>query len=261
MVNAPSMGLKLILAVTLTVSTCSPTASAQSGLPNPAVTKGTKVVVAPRPPSSSGNAQPVSNAPKYTDGKEFALWNKYEDVAIHFNTLIMQLRTQALAAIAGVVTVGGLAISFAGKSTRATQWHILFGTIFFLTLAWVSLGALDLLYYDRLLTGAVNAILEHEDATSVLDSAGKPIMDGDGNEMRTIILSRRISQAVPNHFIAVGTFYGLIFLGLLSGLIYTGLHFRGQQLEQGGKLECTIDRAPSDKLQLTVEPAVPANHA
>jgi hypothetical protein len=233
-------------------------AYAQSAPPSKAAAQKPNNIVATPPLPTSPSSTP-SPAPKYVEGKDFALWNKYEDVAIHFNTLIMQLRTQALAAVAGVVTIAGLAISFAGKSARATEWHILFGTILFLTLAWIALAILDIFYYDELLKGAVTALLEHEAATSVLDNAGNPMKDKSGKNIPAIILSTRINQAVPPTLYPIWSFYGLVLAGLLFGLGYTGFQFfRSPGGDAGGKLECKIDRAPSEKLQITVEPTAVA---
>jgi hypothetical protein len=35
------------------------------------------------------------------------LWGKYEDIAMHFNELLIRLRTQALGAVATIVTAAG----------------------------------------------------------------------------------------------------------------------------------------------------------
>lgn len=142
---------------------------------------------------------------------------------MHFNSLGMQLRTQALAAIASVVTISGLALSFAGKSARPVQWRIFSGAIRFLAIAWLALAVLDIFYYDKLLTGAVNAILEHESRTPLLkDGAGQPIKV-NGVEVHRINLSTRIDKAVtsPPRFWVVLGFYSIVFLGLVIGALFT----------------------------------------
>jgi hypothetical protein len=65
--------------------------------------------------------------PKYTERSDFALWDRYENVAMHFNDLIIRLRTQALGALAGVVAISGLAVNFAQKAESRSQWVILLG--------------------------------------------------------------------------------------------------------------------------------------
>ena len=37
----------------------------------------------------------------------YDLWTKYEDIAMHFNDLLIKLRTQALAAVAALTTLSG----------------------------------------------------------------------------------------------------------------------------------------------------------
>ena len=114
---------------------------------------------------STSSEPAVTPTPNYSESSEFVLWSKYEDVAMHFNDLIIKLRTQALAGLAGVITVSGLAVNFVGKPTSHTEWEVLFATVLFLTLAWIALLLLDLFYYDKLLQGAVNALYQHEKDT------------------------------------------------------------------------------------------------
>ena len=102
---------------------------------------------------------------KYTDTSDFALWDKYESVAMHFNELTIRLRTQALGALTGVVAISGFAVTFAQKAESRAQWVVLFGALLFFTFAWIAIWVLDLGYYNKLLWGAVQAILEHEEHT------------------------------------------------------------------------------------------------
>jgi hypothetical protein len=39
------------------------------------------------------------------------LWDKYEQIAMHFNELLIRLRTQALGAVATIVTAAGFLVS------------------------------------------------------------------------------------------------------------------------------------------------------
>ncbi|MBY0539348.1 hypothetical protein K2P56_02860 [Patescibacteria group bacterium] len=88
------------------------------------------------------------------------LWDKYEEVAMHFNDLLIKLRIQALAGVAGITTL----VSLFAKSPSGTEvnWEIaalvFCGLIFF----WIAIAIIDLLYYNRLLWGAVRTILELE---------------------------------------------------------------------------------------------------
>jgi hypothetical protein len=169
-----------------------------------------------------GNQTSQTNPAKYTEGSEFALWSKYEDIAMHFNSLLMQLRVQALAALAGVVTISGLALGFAKEQTRRIGWRVLSGAMGFLVLAWVALWILDLGYYDRLLQGVVHAITEHEDRTPLLvDGSGKQISI-DNKPVHTINASTRIkANSFEYHWVIICVFYSLVLIGLAAGAFFT----------------------------------------
>lgn len=47
-------------------------------------------------------------------GDLMALWTKYEDVAMHFNDLIMRWRLQAIGGLAGLLTLSGFVVGDAG---------------------------------------------------------------------------------------------------------------------------------------------------
>ena len=90
----------------------------------------------------------------------FELWQKYEDIAMHFNDLLIKLRTQALGAIAALATIIGV-FAKAGED-RHTSWEMVafaFATLFAF---WLAIWVIDFCYYNRLLKGAVAALLEVE---------------------------------------------------------------------------------------------------
>lgn len=90
------------------------------------------------------------------------LWAKYEDVAMHFNDLLMRLRTQALGAVAAIVAVASFVFEGGFGEERGLPWFsICVGSILLLC-AWLMVFMLDAFYYSRLLTGAVDALLEIE---------------------------------------------------------------------------------------------------
>lgn len=99
---------------------------------------------------------------KLDDATSFALWSKYEDVAMHFNDLIIRLRIQALGGVTAVFALSGIAINIAGTSMTSEQLDVIFGTLVFLIFAWMAIACLDLFYYYTLLLGAVDALLEIE---------------------------------------------------------------------------------------------------
>lgn len=80
-----------------------------------------------------------------------AQWAKYEDIAMHFNTLILQFRLQAVGGLAALATVALVASEKAPPAVRRrsllrVNWMMLF--------LWIGLGVLDLGYYNELLRGA-----------------------------------------------------------------------------------------------------------
>jgi hypothetical protein len=101
------------------------------------------------------------NFPAYEVPDRLDLWAKYEDVAMHFNDLLMRLRTQALAGIAAVSTLVGI---FTKDNLLQVQSSWLVATFIFLGMAafWIAIGTLDLFYYNRLLNSAVAALINLE---------------------------------------------------------------------------------------------------
>jgi len=93
-----------------------------------------------------------------------ALWAKYEDIAMHFNDLLMRLRSQSLAGIAAISTFVGI-FTKGGSDDIRTDWLI--ATCIFTAAAmfWMAIWCLDILYYNRLLFGAVTALRQIEKET------------------------------------------------------------------------------------------------
>jgi len=90
----------------------------------------------------------------------FEVWKEYENIAMHFNELIIRLRIQALG---GIATISALTGFFSMGDTPADfRWSILGGVLFLLCLVWVAIWRLDMSYYDKLLIGSVDAIIEVE---------------------------------------------------------------------------------------------------
>jgi purine-cytosine permease-like protein len=92
------------------------------------------------------------------------LWEKYEEIAMHFNDLLMRIRMQSLAGITALSTLIGL-FGGAASDDAFANWLIataLFGAMLFV---WLAIFCLDYFYYSRLLNGAVAAILALEERT------------------------------------------------------------------------------------------------
>jgi hypothetical protein len=113
------------------------------------------------------------------------LWEKYEEVAMHFNELLIRLRTQALGAVATIVTAAGFLVS---RGSTTEPWWAVSAVSVLLLIAWCTLWMIDVFYYSRLLRGAVNALLRLEGesgglidlSTSVEKLFGRP----DSNAVR-----------------------------------------------------------------------------
>lgn len=108
---------------------------------------------------------PTLPLPSLTDGQRrwLDLWAKSEEIAMHFNQLIVTFRLRALAAI-GVA--GGLigTVLLNEKTAQVTRFnYVAFaGAMFFIAILWLAVWAIDLLYYHRLLLGAVAELLRLE---------------------------------------------------------------------------------------------------
>lgn len=92
-----------------------------------------------------------------------SLWEKYEKVAMHFNDLLMRLRSQGLAGIAAIATIVGI-ITKSGTSNVDSNWLLATAIFIALGVFWIAIFFLDFFYYNRLLAGAVTAITKLEDA-------------------------------------------------------------------------------------------------
>ena len=140
------------------------------------------------------------------------LWEKYEDIAMHFNDLLMRLRSQGLAGVAALSTLVGI---FAKQEPSNFQIDWLVAMFIFVALAasWVAIGCIDLLYYNRLLMGAVAALVELEECSK--DSRI------DGINMSTLIV--REFTAKPNYssFKGVFLFYGIVFMLTVGGIMFS----------------------------------------
>jgi hypothetical protein len=104
---------------------------------------------------SSGDSPQDHCVPKNFDDV-FKLWSKYEDTAMHFNDLLIRLRVQVL----GGVTLSGTLAATLLKEQNSDSLRYVF--LLFLV-GWIAVWVLDMGYYNRLLSGAVDGIIELED--------------------------------------------------------------------------------------------------
>jgi hypothetical protein len=145
------------------------------------------------------------------------LWAKYEDIAMHFNDLLIRLRTQALAAVAAISTVVGI-FTKTEPSAVHVSWEIATAVFVALIIFWIAIWLVDRLYYNRLLIGAVIALREIEKESK------KPNPDLAINMSTTIeeYVAHPVSAYRPFWHrvqlkIGVYVFYGLVFIALILG--------------------------------------------
>lgn len=149
----------------------------------------------------------------------FSVWKEYEGVAMHFNDLLIRLRTQALGGVAALAALA--AVMVRGDLAPKLRWAVLVCAFILLVLFWVAVWILDMRYYNRLLHGAVKALLEVEE----LSRQKLPIPG--------LVLSTRIEETAERGIarsiegrpsfgaarLPLWWFYGSVCLGLLIGLV------------------------------------------
>jgi hypothetical protein len=144
----------------------------------------------------------------------FDVWDKYENIAMHFNDLLIKLRTQSLGGVAAITSI----VAIISKDSSGFNWAIMSGVFFFLITFWVAIWILDFKYYNRLLVGAVEALLEIEKLTK------------DNSSVSELNLSHKIEDAVAGKLIKSSElqknlsfgrkwYYGIVFSSLMIGLI------------------------------------------
>ena len=147
--------------------------------------------------TSSGDPVEDRSVPKNFDDV-FKLWSKYEDTAMHFNDLLIKLRVQVL----GGVTLSGTLAATILKEQNSDSLRYVF--LSFLV-SWIAVWVLDMCYYNRLLSGAVDGIVELE------------------QKFPEFQLSTKIKESVSKSWAkASGAmyFYSIIFFGLIMISIF-----------------------------------------
>jgi hypothetical protein len=147
----------------------------------------------------------------------FDLWKEYERIAMHFNDLIIKLRSQSLGAVAAFATL--VAVITKNETAPELRWGFLTGTFALLSVFWIAVWMLDMCYYNRLLAGAVDAILKIE-SESKLSSTVSEI------DLSTRIEARVKSGSVGNNNFRQA-FYALVLAALLVSLGISVHYLRG----------------------------------
>jgi hypothetical protein len=134
------------------------------------------------PPPPTVAVCPAPQPPEDKKVTRFEIWTEYEKIAMHFNDLLIRLRTQALGGVAAVAVL--TAVIARGDISVTLRWEVLVAAFGMLLFFWGAIYVLDTYYYNRLLEGAVDAIVELEES----DEKGAPF--------RGLQMSTRIEKIV-----------------------------------------------------------------
>jgi hypothetical protein len=157
----------------------------------------------------------------------FKLWKEYEGVAMHFNDLIIRLRTQSLGGVAAFAALA--AVVAKGDTPAELRWGVLSGGFALLIMFWIAVWILDMGYYNRLLHGAVIALLALESG-----SHGSKRVD-------RIELSSKIEEYMTSNRRVDGKFsrvmfYVVVLIALVAGLAFCVCNFWWVEKSYGGDL-------------------------
>jgi hypothetical protein len=141
------------------------------------------------------------------------LWEKYEDIAMHFNDLLMRLRTQSLAGVAALSTLVGV-FTKGGPGTN-TGWLVAGAVFTAMALFWMAICCVDITYYNRLLRGAVTALkrLEYESKPTALTASEinmSTLIEAEFNEPL-------VSCEAMKPVVGILVFYATVFVTLACG--------------------------------------------
>jgi hypothetical protein len=165
------------------------------------------------------------------------LWVEYEKIAMHFNDLLMRLRTQSLAGIAAVSTLVGIFSKTENTTGAQFDWLIAQALFFAMGFFWIAIWCLDMLYYNRLLSGAVNALQKLEPQT-------KPGVTFDGEINMSTLIEEEFSAWAWNlkrpRYKGVVAFYVIVFFAIVLGILFSA-HMRGQ-IDLAALLPCLFSK-------------------
>lgn len=184
------------------------------------------------------------------------LWEKYEDTAMHFNDLILRLRTHALGGLTAIIALSGIAVNFSSGPTTSEQWDVVFGTLIFLIFAWIAIALLDLCYYHTLLLGAVDALLELEEGSEIRLSTK---IEEQFGRRENIARTRDwpavrwiLERCWPVVFYSIGLSALVVSVAMTKYVSYS-IHRAGDQPSKA--LQLRVDRDPSEKVELKIDPS------
>ncbi len=156
----------------------------------------------------------------------FETWKQYQQVAMHFNDLLMRLRSQSLAAVAAFSAIAGVVLK--AEVDASFRWGALAGVFLLLSLFWLAIWILDFCYYNRLLIGAVDALIDIERATA----EGRPITELNlSTRIERVVSERRKPEnGKLGRERARWLFYSIVFVALFGAFLYSIAHTGGLTL-------------------------------
>ncbi len=102
-----------------------------------------------------------------TNSEVINLWWHYEEIAMHFNELIIQYRLQVMAGAGVIGTVSSYIVAEKIKNPADKHKVRAIISLMLLTLI-ISAAFLDLAYYNELLRGSVKALIRFENSYDFL---------------------------------------------------------------------------------------------
>jgi hypothetical protein len=176
----------------------------------------------------------------------FEVWKTYEEVAMHFNDLLLKLRIQALAGVAALAVLAGIFSNVRTFNFQGT-WIIAAACFFGLILIWSAIWALDQLYYNRLLLGSVAAIPRIEELSKTQ------------THVTELDLSTHIEEAVSGQALrpvpqlrGVTAFYVIVFVTLFVGFgvtTYSALNYPPREAAELGGMPGATTHSPAASSQ------------
>ncbi|HLM82072.1 MAG TPA: hypothetical protein VK302_15815 [Terriglobales bacterium] len=125
------------------------------------------------------------------------LWYHYEEIAMHFNSLIIQFRLQLIGGAGALGTFSAYLIGSKVTDEKERRYLRSLVASGLLTLIIVA-ALLDLFYYNRLLRGAVDALLDFERSHPDIQMSTK--------------IEARVGWGINIVWVAYGLMVGLLFL-------------------------------------------------
>lgn len=143
----------------------------------------------------------------------FETWKQYQAVAMHFNDLLMRLRSASLAAVGAFAAIAGVVV----KTDVAPdlRWGTLAGVFLLLASFWLAMWVLDFQYYNRLLIGAVDALIELEEHSKTSAKIDQLVLS---TRIEAVVAEgKRPGRGKLGREGARWWFYSIVFVTLLGG--------------------------------------------